>query len=371
MELRPLPASSVWWILGSLLTLAAATTTVLLLAFGDGDAGDKVRLEAIRLAGTIVLGTGGGAALFVAMRRQRTTELDLVHKLAEAKATQHDAEQRRVTELYTAAAEQLGHESAAVRLAGLYALQRLGQDHPEQRRPIVNVWCAYLRMPFRDPDAEGLDEQERAERRQELEVRLTVLRLLREHVHSGPQGDEPASVRFWGDELDVDLSGATLYELRLIRCRIHPSTTFNDATFIGIASFHDATFTGPARFRGARFIGAASFSRATFTGPAVFRAARFGGRARFDGATFRIVAFTEVLFCGNADFEGATFARGPGFLRAWARRDRQHIWPTRFQLIPAAAGEVPGGEDADVPWGRLRPTPPAKADETPAESTQP
>jgi len=39
--------------------------------------------------------------------------------------TTRDATERRITELYTKAADQLGSEKAPVRLAGLQALQRL------------------------------------------------------------------------------------------------------------------------------------------------------------------------------------------------------------------------------------------------------
>ena len=53
-----------------------------------------------------------------------------------------------VTELYTKAVEQLGSDKAPVRLGGLYALERLAQDNPAQHQTIVNVICAYLRMPF-------------------------------------------------------------------------------------------------------------------------------------------------------------------------------------------------------------------------------
>ena len=51
-------------------------------------------------------------------------------------------------ELYAKAVEQLGHEKAPVRLGALYSLERLAQDKPERRQTIVNVICAYLRMPF-------------------------------------------------------------------------------------------------------------------------------------------------------------------------------------------------------------------------------
>ena len=51
-------------------------------------------------------------------------------------------------ELYTKAVEQLGSDQAPVRFSGLYALERLAQDNPAHRQAIVNVICAYLRMPF-------------------------------------------------------------------------------------------------------------------------------------------------------------------------------------------------------------------------------
>src|SRR5262249_33582048 len=51
-------------------------------------------------------------------------------------------------ELYTKAVEQLGSDKAPVRLGGLYALERLAQDNSAHRQTIVNVICAYLRMPF-------------------------------------------------------------------------------------------------------------------------------------------------------------------------------------------------------------------------------
>jgi hypothetical protein len=56
---------------------------------------------------------------------------------------EHDAGERRITELYTKAADQLGSDRAPVRLAGLYALARLGETAESQRQTIVNVVCAY------------------------------------------------------------------------------------------------------------------------------------------------------------------------------------------------------------------------------------
>jgi hypothetical protein len=123
-----------------------------------------------------------------------------------------DATERRVTELYTKAADQLGSDKAPVRLAGLYALERLAQDNPSQRETIVNVICSYLQMPYTPPGATPVDrsdagpssgdgaaaedemradqERERHEKRrqehekraQEHRVRTTALRILDRHV---------------------------------------------------------------------------------------------------------------------------------------------------------------------------------------------
>lgn len=390
--MRPLPASSIWWILGILLVVAVAATVWLLSSFGNGSEQDKVQLEAIRLAGTIVLGTGGAAALFVALRRQRATELDLVqkqqaHELQKEVAAQswHDAEQRRVTDIYTAAAEQLGHERAAVRLAGLYALQRLGQEHPEQRRPIVNVWCAYLRMPFRDPDDRGLEEDEVEERRQELQVRLTVQRLLREHAHSGPWEEVPESPQYWGDDLSVDLTGATLFDLDLFMRTVHPHTDFAKAKFLGYTSFACAVFPGEeTTFYGATFCteGSTVFDNSRFEHEAVFSDATFHNEHTcFGGTQFMADAsFLRSTFIGDADFGCATFTGSASFgdakfhsdalfddIRltedltpkdvfsfedAVAPCDNDHLWPDGWAV--QATGDVdvvPDGGDPAIAWG--------------------
>jgi hypothetical protein len=143
------------WTAAAVIALAGTGVAIwLLLAYGRGDAQQVNQLEAIKTAGTIVVGTGGAAALLLAARRQRTAEIalkqkdrDQHHQERNARSTEHDATERRVTELHTTAVEQLGSDKAPVRLGGLYALERLAQDHPEHRQTIVNVLCAYLRMP--------------------------------------------------------------------------------------------------------------------------------------------------------------------------------------------------------------------------------
>ena len=63
------------------------------------------------------------------------------------------AEQRTRTlnERFATAAEQLGSDKPAVRLAGVYAMAGLADDWEENRQTCVDVLCAYLRMPY-EPD---------------------------------------------------------------------------------------------------------------------------------------------------------------------------------------------------------------------------
>jgi hypothetical protein len=180
--LPPRPLSK--WIIraGTLIVLAV---TVAVVAVGwfvlrrlYGGQGAQVQLDAIRTAGTLVIGTGGAVALLLTARRQRYTELTLVH-------TDRDATERRITELYTKAADQLGSDQAPVRLAGLYALERLAHNTPDQRQTIVDVICAYLRMPYTPPDEQAPAEDAPTEahtrhenRRQEQQVRLTAQKIL-------------------------------------------------------------------------------------------------------------------------------------------------------------------------------------------------
>ncbi|MCG8919424.1 pentapeptide repeat-containing protein [Actinokineospora sp. PR83] len=329
--------------------LTAVVVTALWWAGTRGlDGKDLVtaRLDALKTGLSIGVGGGGLFALYLAWRRQRSTEADLdnrertlahqlvvaakteAHQERVAAATERDAEARRITDLYTKAVEQLGSEKAPVRLGGLYALERLAQDHAEQRQTIVNVLCAYLRMPYDLPEQApepGADKDlllEHRERIQEREVRLTAQRLLATHLRPGPDENTPAAT-FWID-IDIDLTGATLIDLELDACTIRAArfseaiftgiTRFNGATFTHTAWFNGATFTHTAWFNGATFTHTARFNRATFTDTAWFKEAIFTHTAWFTGVTFADIAwFNGVTFTDAAWFEGATFTHTAGF----------------------------------------------------------
>jgi uncharacterized protein YjbI with pentapeptide repeats len=373
-ELRP-PVSLWWWALpvSVLIGVAAwgmASWLLTDLAEVPLPARMQARTEAVRTALAAAAGVGAAVTLLLAFRRQRHQELATAHNV-------HDAAERRVTELYTKAVEQLGSDKAPVRLGGLHALERLAQGNPGLQQTIVDVFCAYLRMPYappRDNDrAEKIRAAQRAARtrtaavagadpREERQVRLTAQRILTAHLHYPSPASEPgprragrrpvpAPAAFWPD-IRLDLNGATLLGLDLSDCRI-ADAYFADATFTGDAYFPGATFSGNVWFDGATFTRAAQFDGATFTRIAQFHSATFTWGAWFHSATFTGDAwFVGATVTGNAQFVNATFTGNAQFAqddRAWAvdlagarvtdlSTDGDRAWPPGWRVDPDGKG---------------------------------
>lgn len=341
-----MPARSIWIGALVLLVVAAVSMWTLFGLFGAGSPQDKIRLEIVKLAGGIVVGTGGVAALLLAARRQRATELqlaqnerDLAQKERAADDARHDAAERRITELYSSAAEQLGSDKAPVRLAALHALERLAQDNPGHRQTIVDLLCAYLRMPFTSPDAIGPDQRD--EQRQESQVRLTAQRLLTAHLR--PEADS----KFWAG-MDLDLTRATLVAWDMEGCRVR-NALFDGTVFNGDASFQQVEFGGAVSFRAAEFQDAASFGGAQFhlaarfgevkfRGVASFRAAEFHDAFRFDEAEFHDPAsFAEGTFSGTGSFRQVEF-RGMVSYRETKFHDMASFGAAEFRESASFAG---------------------------------
>jgi uncharacterized protein YjbI with pentapeptide repeats len=312
----------------AVVVVAVGVTMWLLTIAGHAKPGtDSVnaRLDAIRTGLAAGAGAGAAVGLMLAFRRQH-------HQEIATDLTDRDATERRITELYTKAVEQLGNDKAPVRLGGLYALERLAQDNSAHRQTIIDVICAYLRMPFSvtglasNPEPEttedlgehGTQPETATDRngdtwRQELQerqVRLTAQRILAEHLRDDRNADHRCvgqpGPRFWPG-IRLDLTGATLIHLSFHRV-VATDVRFDEATFIGTAQFYEATFTGFASFHGATFDGEAAFSRAAFGGRADFRSSTFAEKAWFSQATFGYdVEFNDATFCRDATFYGTIF----------------------------------------------------------------
>jgi hypothetical protein len=319
---------------------------------------------------TLVQALGGLAVaggLVVTYRTYRQTKVEqersYQQRLAEEKRRQAEQDRTHERELYSQAVEQLGHEQAPVRLGALHSLESLGQDQPQRRQTVVDVLCAYLRMPYTPqgdtgPGAEPAAPHETPalpppaahDPAQELQVRQTAQRILARHLRrpadtSGldAQRRPPSPEETFWPGIRLDLTGAALVELNLEEVSVI-AATFNGATFTGPARFAGATFAAAAWFAGATFAGDAMFVGATFAVDASFAGATFTGAAWFAGATFDGPAwFNGATFTGAARFMGATFTGPASFAGVTVLHlddsslDEGRLWPRGWTVRPDPA----------------------------------
>lgn len=346
------PRPAAWWIVPAALLVGGAASGVAwwllstLPPLPTSAEEATARQGAIQTALALAAGIGAAITLMLAFRRQRHQEhaahvtaylTERNARLAEqvAEHNRQDATERRVTELYTKAVEQLGHTTAAVRLGGLYALERLAQDNPDHRQTIVNVICAYLRMPYTPPSDSAQQGSVHAVLRatvagvstpatghdphEERQVRLTAQRILVDHSHDNRTPEqremELAGPRFW-EGMRIDLNGATLIDLDLTGCHL-TDAQFGEAIFEGDFRINGVAFEGGVRFDGATFKKSAWFENITFRGNANFGWVAFRGSAWFTKAVFMSdVNFTQATFARNASFAKATFMKRASFFLA-------------------------------------------------------
>ncbi|MFF1482637.1 pentapeptide repeat-containing protein [Streptomyces sp. NPDC058301] len=244
----------------------------------------KITIAILTLTGFVLAGV-------YAYRKQRIAEGDT-----------YRADATHLADRYTTAASQLGHDTPAVRLAGVYAMARLADEWEEQRQVCIDVLCAYLRMPYEtDPESAKYKEGER-------EVRHTIIRVIRSHLQ------QPKARTSWSACM-FDFTGATFDGGHLMGSHFLGGVSFALAKFCGgSVTLSEARFSGPAvTFAGAEFSdGTVSFSGSQFShvfflgakfcgGTVLFRDAKVCGLTVFDNAEFSggTVSFDNVEFSGT------------------------------------------------------------------------
>ncbi|QVI29267.1 pentapeptide repeat-containing protein [Mycolicibacterium neoaurum] len=294
--------------------------------------------DAARTTATVLAIVGIGGAALVAYRRQDTAER--AHSVAiegqqianaqhvldsqkyELDRSRHDLEvarrkddrERELRARFSSIAEQLGSENFAVRHAGAYALAALADDwhrfdNDAERQVCVNFLCAQLRSPRQliDRIVDGYPQQ--VESRQDLEVRNTMIALIREHRPLG----ETSQTGDWKSCL-LDLSGADLSRTNLEGMDLS-DVNLDDANLTGViaigsnlsrAKMRRANITG-AEFSGATLVDADFYyARSELEenrqgyGPPEF------GSCNLQGAKFVAVSMPEVQF-PRADLSRAAF----------------------------------------------------------------
>ena len=345
------------WVLGLLLTALVMLVFVLSLVVTHRlpwqikDSNEHLA-DIVKLAFAALAGLGGAVALVVAYRRQRDIEIN------------------RFTEQFGVAASQLGGTTAAVRLAGAYAMAALADEWTTRRQPCIDVLCAYLRLPYSgNPDdaqlmtvtsehswSETSDNQAQAKEQRifqfqpnDREVRHTIIRIIRDHLRD--------RVKVGWQDRDFDFTGAMFDgSVNFKSVRFSGATvSFSGARFSGdTVDFGGAEFSGDTvDFSGAKFSADhVSFSAATFSGGTVdFSAATFsGGTVDFSAAMFSggdTVIFRGAKFSGDTvNFGKAEFSRPfVSFVGAEFSVDTVNFMYARFSggTVNFNAAEFPGG----------------------------
>jgi len=182
-----------------------------------------------------------------------------------ARRAESDAQSKR----YQDAAVQIGHDKAAVRLAGVVAMARLADDWTEQRQTCIDVLCAYLRMPS---EHETIQESEG-----EKQVRVAILRLIGSHLDADAEPN-------WCDD-HFDFSYAEL-----------PAITWSRPTFKKRPDFSHARFAGAVSIGQPRFEQGVSFVQAAFVSSLEIRNARVSqGDVALQGAEITSGVLTTDL----------------------------------------------------------------------------
>ncbi|WP_298891536.1 pentapeptide repeat-containing protein [uncultured Serinicoccus sp.] len=306
--LRGLASWSLWAVLLGALLLGTGAVWGAYVGVGelvevDTDAGIT---PAQRITAAFAVATAAGVlvALVVNLRKQDVSE--------QTTRREFDA---AFTDRFASAAAQLGGAAPAERIAGVYAMAALADEHPTRRQQCLDVLCGYLRLPF-DPATNHLADtsttitqvfhdgrtvvhhENPASKPFDQQVRETITTVIRDHT-------QPDAHRSWSS-LDYNLTGAHLTNLDLTKSRFAGHVDFYAATFSGVeTSFAETMFSGDHTwFDGATFSAKTTlFNGATFSGDhTLFDGATFSGEiALFDGATFsgETTRFDEATFCAQ------------------------------------------------------------------------
>lgn len=162
----------------------------------------------------------------------------------------------QVTDRYTRAVEQLGHETSEVaRIGGLYALERIADDSERDRETVLAVITAFIREHATPPSAPPRD-MGKVQPRPDVAAAVEIIRRWRwPNDGFNLEGAFLAGARLSGARLSNNsvLSRGSLAGARLWRADL--SSAFLHNTDLSRARLHEANLKG-ARLHGANLKGA-------------------------------------------------------------------------------------------------------------------
>jgi len=318
----------------------------------SGAAEKEPNSTTIRNAGIVIAGV---FALVFALWRGLVAERQAAASQRQAETSQ----QGLLNERYQKGAEMLGSEVLAVRLGGIYALQRLAEEHPDQYHiRVLRLLCAFVRLPTRDQSLEAgraaIEPGTLLGIRQDLEAIMQAI-----GSRSRLQKALEREVEFRLDLKGADLRGAQLLDSDLARAMFHHARLCNvnfantDLTdsFLSFADlshaeFHDVNFTR-TRLWSADLSGAMlqdaklpmmNFHNVKLAGTNLLR-------ANLSGANFQDAkaanAWFERAVLSDAGFQGTDLS---GARLAWADLSGARFWDADLDRSNFADANLSGAE---------------------------
>ena len=364
--LKNLPNSTAFWLA---LVAIVLVCSVLLpaagwdwLRSGESASGGESNSTTVRNVGFLIAGV---LALVFAVWRGV-----LLQRQAETARSQAETSQQGLlNERYQKGAEMLGSDVLTVRLGGIYALQQLAEEHPEQYHvQVMRLLCAFVRLPTRDQSLESgqaaIEPGTLLGIRQDVEAIMQAigsrsrLRIALEREVDFRLDLRGADLR-GGQLLDADLSRAMFHHAHLSGVNFaHTDLTdsFLSHADLSQAEFHDVNFTR-TRIWSANLSGAMlqdadlpgiDFHNAKLVGANLFRANLSGANfqdAKAANAWFERANLSDSVFLG-ADLSGARLAGADlsGARLAGADLSGAHFWDADLNRANFADADLSGAE---------------------------
>jgi hypothetical protein len=264
---------------------------------------------------SIVTLIGGAIAAWVALGQLRTAR-ERHDAQIETDEKRDDADrQRRITESFTKAVEQLGSDKLQVRLGGIYTLERVSRESKFDYWPIMETLIAFVRERVRWKD-------------EDVALSETVAHLSQETAAQQPAPSPPTDIEFWDMVVHLYSQGVAAREAAAQQPAPSPPTDIEAVLTVirrreegnrkretseGWSLDLRSTDLRGANLRGAHLEGArldrAHLVRADLTG-AHLEGARLD-RAHLKGADLR-GAHLEDAYLEKAHLEGALLADALG-----------------------------------------------------------
>ena len=257
---------------------------------------DEYRRTLVQSIGGFFLVVG----LYVAWRRVKATEENVRVTQENVRVAQENvrvaqenvrvAEEGHITERFTRAIDQLGQkgdDKMAIRLGGIYALERIAKDSKKDHGPVMEVLTAYVREKVPTPEEDTPEEAKTLPT--DIQAILTVIS---RRETTGNDGHNDSLDLTYTRLVGANLSGANLSGVNL------SGVNLCWADLAG-ADLSGADLYG-ANLYGARLL-RTRLSGADLTGARLFRTRLYG--ADLSGA----VLYEAVLY--EADLSGANLRR--------------------------------------------------------------